>query len=131
MIHQKIDFNIWISVIDTHHQYHREYIHSNRNKAFSSAMKVLVEKYISANNTINRIYIDQRLKNEIKYSLVYNGEDIVKYTTSHTNYGIQLADLLGGVIRQKYEYPRNIQYIKLYDLYIEKRILGISKDIAL
>ena len=79
IVDRKVDFDIWMSVIDTHHQHYQEYIRLNRNSAFSNVVKVLVEKYITTNNTISRVYIDKRLRSEARYSLIRNGVDVVEY----------------------------------------------------
>lgn len=109
---KNIKFDIWSVLIDTsHNNYQRKYISSTTDaeKAFNDTLdKIIQEQIIRLNSSLYGIYIDQRPQGKEQYIFTQDNTNIVQYVQSNTNYGIQLADLLVGTIRQRYNYAENL-----------------------
>lgn len=139
MQYKKIDFKIWVALINKYDSYYiAKYVKQNQNKeiVFNYAFNKLFQNEIAP--IINketvcidldirreetgarqnlREYIDTTSKNNPNHKC---DKVILTYDTSHTNYGIQLADLVSNTIYRYLYQKENF----IFEKYLKDRIQG-------
>ena len=117
----KIQFDVWLYIIDTNHkEYRKKYIKNNKKG----------KKDTFRNNVINEL-IQKSIIPSIKSQNVFvfvDGEQPVRvqfenakvsFVDSKAYYGIQFADLIAGAVMGKVEYYGDDFYIPLYEKYVK------------